>query len=134
MLVVRDRKNLPGPLDLVTLWVITPTQLNLTSVPCLTVSELGHELDVRDLDRLRPRRGAGRGRSERQNEGREGDRDECPLHGQWFLLFGFAFTRIEPRMNGWIRQKYVYVLPALRRGGVVYWLEPVVTSWLRPVP
>ena len=72
--------------------------------------------------------------SERQDEGRERDRDECPLHGQWFLLFGFAFTRTEPRMNGWIRQKYVYVFPALRSGGVLYWLEPVVTSWLRPVP
>ncbi len=37
-------------------------------------------------------------------------------------------------MNGWILQKYVYVLPALRRGGVEKRLEPVVTSWLKPVP
>ena len=116
-----------------TLWVISSTQLNLTNVPFLTARKVGRNSTSATATVFGRGAAAAGARASARTKAARAIGTSVRFVGSR-LLFGFAFTRTEPRMNGWILQKYVYVLPrtALRRGGVEKRLEPVVTSWLKP--
>ncbi len=82
---------------------LTPTQSKAILSFFLIFTCFGSKKSSATSNRLR--RATGRARGHQQDDGHSdrGDEREGAAHGH----FPFPFTRTEPRMNGWMRQKYV---------------------------